>query len=160
MRKSDNDKLFSRLLQILKILSDGQEPTLKELAEKFNVDTRTIRRDISERLSFFPVDLKDGIVHVAPGYSILRSGLEDDELFTAELAFSAINGMNPKVDEQLQTIRAKLSRPLFFSPYHVKAELFEKINLDQSLLNKIEDAITKKNVAKVTSNEITTRVFP
>lgn len=160
MKEKDTDRMFQRILKILEILSYGENPTLKELAEQFKVDVRTIRRDITQRLSFFPVSISNGVVYMAEGFSFPRSGLKENELLTAELAFSAIHGMNENIDEQLRTIRAKLSYPLLVSPYHVKAELFEKINLDRSILNKIEDAIIKKNVSKITSNEMITVVEP
>ena len=152
--------MFTRIIDILKRLSNGEQPTLAELAKDYNMDARTIRRDITERLQFFPVELKGGVARIKEGFSLERSGLRDDELLIAELAFSAIHGMNAKVDEHLHAIRAKLSYPLFFTPYHVKAEGYEEIRMNSGILNKIEDAIAKNNVSSVRSQGITSRVEP
>jgi len=160
MKAKNTEKMFQRILKILDKLSVGERPKLKELAAEFEVDVRTIRRDITERLSFFPLGIENGVVIMADGFVFPRSGLKDEELLTTELAFSAICGMSDAIDKQLQTIRAKISYPLYATPYYVKAEQFEKINIEKSLLNKIEDAITKQNISKVTSNDITSVVEP
>ena len=53
--KHDYDKILTRLILILSRLNDGEALSVKELAEEFNVSTRTLQRDFNERLSAFPV---------------------------------------------------------------------------------------------------------
>lgn len=53
--KHDYDKILTRLTIILARLNDGESLSVKELAEEFNVSTRTLQRDFNERLSGFPV---------------------------------------------------------------------------------------------------------
>ena len=57
-------------------------------------------------------------------------------------------------------MRSKLSNPLFFTPYCIKAEGYEKIDMDSILLNKIENAIEMKNISKLDSNENSSLVEP
>ncbi|EAI2740509.1 HTH domain-containing protein [Campylobacter jejuni] len=44
------DKLSIRLVQILSKFNNGESLSAQELAQEFNVDTRTIQRDLNERL--------------------------------------------------------------------------------------------------------------
>lgn len=56
MYKHDYDKTLYRLMRILSKLNDGEELSVKELAEEFNVSTRTVQRDFNERLvAFYPI---------------------------------------------------------------------------------------------------------
>jgi predicted DNA-binding transcriptional regulator YafY len=161
MSQSQHDKFFARSLLILQELSQNRSMKVQELAEAFGVDKRTIYRDI-ERLHFFPIELEKGkgIVHLAEGFVLEDPKLQDMELLIAELAFNAIRGIDDATDKHLVSIRAKLSNPLFFTPYNIKSDAYEAINMDSALLNKIEDAITKRNISKVTSNEIVCVVEP
>jgi len=53
--KHDYDKILTRLTLILARLNDGEALSVKELAEEFNVSTRTLQRDFNQRLSSFPI---------------------------------------------------------------------------------------------------------
>ena len=50
-----HDKLSTRLSLILTKLNNGEHFTVEELAHEFNVTTRTIQRDINERLVYIPI---------------------------------------------------------------------------------------------------------
>jgi len=53
--KHDYDKILTRLSKILSKLYAGEALFVTELADEFNVSTRTIQRDLNERLSSFPI---------------------------------------------------------------------------------------------------------
>ncbi len=53
--KHDYDKILTRLTLILARLNDGEALSVKELAEEFNVSTKTLQRDFNQRLSSFPI---------------------------------------------------------------------------------------------------------
>ena len=53
--KHDYDKILTRLMNILARLNDGEALSVKELAQEFNVSTKTIQRDFNERLGAFPI---------------------------------------------------------------------------------------------------------
>lgn len=159
MSSSQHDKFFARSILLLQELSEYGSKSVDELAEMFGVHKRTIYRDI-ERLHFFPIELENGIVRVAEGFVLENPKLQDMELLVAELAFDTIEGMDEKTDSYLASIRAKILNPLFFTPYDIKADSFEKIDMDSALFNKIEDAIAKCNISKVKSNEIESIVEP
>jgi len=159
MGEAKHDIYFARVLQMLQILSERGSARVVDLAEEFNVDKRTIYRDL-DRLHFFPIELKRGVIHIMEGFNLQNSKLADDELLIAELAFNSIGNIDENVSKKLHSIRSKLSNPLFFNPYDIKEESFESINMDSDLLNKIEDAIHKCNLSKLTSNDITSVIEP
>ena len=156
---SEHDKLFARAILMMKILRQERSKHLKELAEEFGVSERTIRRDI-QRLHFFPLELRDGIVYLEESFEFENSTLPDDELLLTELALNSIKGIDEKLDKKIEAIRAKLSHPLFLNPYAIKSECFENIDIDSELLNKIEDAIKKQNYARIYSCEKESTVEP
>ncbi len=159
MTDNQHDKLFSRTLLMLQKLSSEGSVSVADLASEYGVDKRTIYRDI-KRLHFFPIELESGVVKIANGFSLENSKLQDTELLIAELAFNSINGIDANVDKHLQSIRSKLSYPTFFTPYNIKSESFEDIDMDSELLNKIEDAIIKRNLSKVKMNGLISVLEP
>ncbi len=54
------DKLSIRLVQILSKFNNGESLSAQELAQEFNVDTRTIQRDLNERLAFMSIKKENG----------------------------------------------------------------------------------------------------
>lgn len=159
MSDAQHDKLFSRLITMMQVISTEKMVSVKDLTEMFGVDKRTVYRDV-KRLSFFPLELRDGILYLEEDYNLERPSLSDGELLITELALSALQGIDVNIDKKLHSIRAKLTNPLYFNPYNIKPEGFENMNKDSELANKIEDAIIKRNISKVTSNEIVSEIEP
>lgn len=54
-----HDKLSKRIVLILIKLNNAEKLTIKELADEFNVSTRTIRRDF-DRLNSLPIKIEEG----------------------------------------------------------------------------------------------------
>ena len=159
MSDSQHDKLFSRAILMLEELIREKSIAVSELATRYSVDKRTIYRDVG-RLGFFPIELRDGVVHLSENYDITSPSLHKSELLIAELALSSLHGIDTQTDKKIHAIRAKLTNPLFFNPYNIKPEGYEEINKNSEILNKIEDAITKRNLSKVKSNDIVSEVEP
>ena len=65
---ADHDKLPYRLTQILRRLNEGQSLEARALAEEFNVNLRTIQRDLNERFSFLPLERMDSGLRLNPQY--------------------------------------------------------------------------------------------
>lgn len=159
MVQTQHDKLFSRALLMLEELTREKALSVSALAEMFGVDKRTIYRDVN-RLAFFPIELRDGVVYLDEHYDISNPTLHKSELLVAELALSSLHGIDEETDKKIHAIRAKLTDPLYFNPYKIKPEGYESINKDSELLNKIEDAIIKRNVSKLKINENVCQVEP
>lgn len=144
---SKYDKAAARMAMILNILSEDHRPTLTELAEEFNVSTRTIRRDINERLLLFPIEQDpQGRFRFQEGYSLDKSVLERDEMLHVVLALSQIADANDSFHRLTQSVISKLAVPGLQSPYYIKPELFEPFDTDSPTANRIEEAILGSRV--------------
>lgn len=135
------------MAMILNLLSEGRRMTLEELAEEFNVSTRTIRRDIYERLMLFPIEQDgNGRYCFQEGFGLDKSVLERDEMLHVVLALSQIADANESFHRLTQSVIAKLAVPGLQSPYYIKPELFEPFDTDSPTANMIETAISQGRV--------------
>lgn len=140
------DGVLTRLVIILQKLSNNELPTRKELMEEFNVSSKTIQRDINERLCYFPIEensLKQ--LKFIDGFSLNKTSLKENEMLFIYLSLSQIKDINNNFEKITYDIFTKLLTPTFNSPYHIKANTFESIDMDSPLLNNIEKAIAFKN---------------
>ena len=76
----DYDKILTRLTIILQRLYDGEILTVTELAEEFNVDARTLRRDFAERLVRFPIEKVGRGWKMRDGFRLERERKPDEAL--------------------------------------------------------------------------------
>lgn len=58
--KNEHDKIATRLALILQKLVAKEKFTIEELCEEFNVNKRTIQRDLNDRLAFLPIKKENG----------------------------------------------------------------------------------------------------
>jgi len=129
------------------MLSQGLRPTLQDLAEEFNVDPRTIRRDIYERMTLFPIEKDNmGRFYFQDGFSLDKSVLEDDEMLHVILAMTQIADVNDTFRQITHSVISKLVVPGIQNPYYIKPELFEPFDTDSVVANRIEDAIAKERI--------------
>lgn len=49
---TNSDKVLTRLVKTLHLLSNNELPTRKDLMEEFNVGAKTIQRDLKERKGY------------------------------------------------------------------------------------------------------------
>ena len=73
-------KANERRQKILEILCVRRQETMENLAQEFNVTTRTIRNDIEELTLAHPIEtVRGGGVKVADGYYLGRKYLKPDQ---------------------------------------------------------------------------------
>lgn len=70
------DKLSIRLVQILSKFNNGESLSAQEL----NVDTRTIQRDLNERLTFMPIKKENGR-YVLESFALGKLSFKDIQNF-------------------------------------------------------------------------------
>lgn len=75
------DKLSIRLVQILSKFNNGESLSAQELAQEFNVDTRTIQRDLNERLTFMPIKKENGR-YVLESFALGKLSFKDIQNFS------------------------------------------------------------------------------
>lgn len=105
---SEHDKLAYRLTQILVKLNQGEKLNPQALAEEFNVNLRTIQRDLNSRFAYLPIEKDDGRYGLAPTY-LGKLNLCDIERFAC---LAGVSGLFPSLstdflrdifDSRLQT---------------------------------------------------------
>jgi predicted DNA-binding transcriptional regulator YafY len=142
MAARDYDKILTRLTSILTQLSNNERPTIASLAEEFNVSTKTIKRDIYERLIGFPIFVDSGHICFSDGYSLKDGKLSIEEITTLAISLSLVKGAGSEFEVSAKNLFSRLlaknNKP---SPYFIKAESYEYIDTDSAVVNTLEKAI-------------------
>ncbi|MCW1360166.1 YafY family protein [Campylobacter sp. CCS1377] len=146
-----HDKLAVRLAQILMRFNDGGSFSLEELASEFNVDIRTIQRDLNQRLSFMPIKKENGR-YFLESFALGKLSFKDIQNFAM---LSGIRELYPKLDERFVTdlLSSKIN-----GIFMVKNDGFEKI--DYESFEKISVAILKNFIITFTYKEKQREVKP
>lgn len=145
------DKILFRLTDILTKLSSGETPSLSELALEYNVSIRTIQRDIYTRLNKFPIVINESKrLQFTTGFSLNRIRLSVEEIMTITLSLELIKNKGKEFQKASQNLMDKILYEKVFMPYYIKPTPSEYINMDSSILNVLEEAITHSNLIKVT----------
>ena len=154
------DKTLSRLIMILHKLDQDERPTQQELADEFNVNIRTIQRDIN-RLHYFSIEKnRDGTLQFVKGFSLKRTSFDDMEMLLVYLSLSMVIDISPEFTKSANTLVSKLLLPNFSSPYLIKQDPFEPIDVDSKMMNAIEHAITNNRISTLTVKDNTIEVEP
>lgn len=90
---SDHDKLAYRLTQILVKLNQGEKLDAQALAEEFNVNLRTIQRDLNSRFAYLPLAKVEGCYSLDPAY-LGKLTLRDIERFAC---LAGVSGLFPSL---------------------------------------------------------------
>jgi len=118
MAKHDYDIILTRLTIILSKLNDGEALSVKELAEEFNVSTKTIQRDFNERLYLsFPI-YKDNHKkwRMEEGFRIEKSSSVEDAVvldIMQKLMEGAGNNFSNKATKLLSKIKNESYNPIY-----------------------------------------------
>jgi len=139
--KHDYDKILTRLTTILKRLNDGESLGIKDLAEEFNVSTRTIQRDFNERLISFPIVQINKKWQMEDGFKIEKSvDMEDSVVLDIiEKITENIGGkFATKSNKLLSKIKNKEYNPIYtkLNIEDISDKLKEIQLLEQSIKNK------------------------
>lgn len=100
---------INRLFEIIYILLDKKRVTAKELAEHFEVSTRTIYRDVEDiSAAGVPIYMsqgKNGGISLLPGYVLDRTVLSEEEKTDILSALQSLNALDKSsVDETLSKL--------------------------------------------------------
>ena len=159
--KKNYDQAINRLALIIHKLSKKELPTVKDLAEDFNVSVRTIQRDISERLISFPIERDQyGRLKFIEGYSLAKTTLGDDEMLITYLALSQLKNINESFDHNIDRVLNKLLYPTFNTIFHIKPENFEPLDTNSEKVIQLEKAIKDQLVASITINNKQIQIEP
>ncbi|MGD9554488.1 MAG: helix-turn-helix transcriptional regulator [Arcobacteraceae bacterium] len=140
------DKLAIRLVLILTKFNSGEKFTAIELAEEFNVSTRTIQKDLNERLSFLPIE-KYGKYYSMAGYVLGKLSYEDIKNFAT---LCGIKSLYPELTNEFITdiLNAKLN-----SAYLIKNQGFENISYKKDEFELLAGAILRNSPVRFDYNK-------
>ncbi|WP_343806170.1 helix-turn-helix transcriptional regulator [Marinobacterium maritimum] len=129
-----HDKLAQRLGLILTKLNAGERIHIDALAAEFNVSSRTIQRDLNQRLAYLPLERK-GKIYWLLETSLGKRSNKDLRHFARTLD---IEGMFPFLDDKLISTLLDQSQR---APYLVKGMSFENAKLFASEFKILEESI-------------------
>jgi len=153
--KHDYDKILTRLTIILSKLNDGEELSVKVLAEEFNVSERTIQRDFNERLTSFPVYQDKKKWKMQDGYRLEKSTSVEDAV-VLDIMQKLIEGAGEKFSTKADKLLSKIKNDSL-NPIYAKLNM-EDIGDKLNEVEQLERAIKqKKELTCVYSTEMYTR---
>lgn len=101
---------INRLFEIIYILLDVERITAKELAERFEVSTRTIYRDVEDlSAAGIPIYMskgKNGGIALLPDYTLNKTLMTEEEKI---IILSALQGLNAFDESSVDDTLSKLS---------------------------------------------------
>ncbi len=146
-RSHDYDKILTRLTIILHRLYDGESLGVSELAEEFNVSSKTIQRDFNERLIRFPIEKVGRKWRMREGYRLEKIQNIDD-LLTLQILETLAENIGPTFAGRSRSLLGKLKNgPL--PPIRSRLPI-EDITTHTHLFRTIEEAIFQARILHFT----------
>ena len=148
-----HDKIGTRLGLIITKLNNGERFTAEELADEFNVNVRTIQRDLNERLSYIPLQREQNYYFLSP-HALGKLSYKDIKNFAQ---ISGISELYPSLDHSFISDLLELK---FNSLYMVKNSGFEDISDKKELFEQLSGAISRQSPIHFLYNEKQRSVNP
>ena len=138
----------NRLFETIYILLDKERVTAKELAEHFEVSTRTIYRDVEDiSAGGIPIYMskgKNGGISLLPGYVLDRTVLSEEEKTDILSALQSLNALdNSSVDKTLSKLSSFLGNNI---QAYYEIDLASWGNLITDQFEKSKQAILSKKL--------------
>lgn len=135
---TDRDSLGYRLAHILGKLNEGKKLDLQSLAEEFNVNLRTIQRDLNERFSFLPLQKSDGHYRIDPTF-LGKLSLSDVAQFAS---LAGVRGLFPSLSDDFlrDVFDSRIQGALL-----VKGHRYEDLGGKEHSFRQLEQAILGRN---------------
>jgi len=139
--KHDYDKILTRLMVVLSRLNDGEALSVKELAEEFNVSTKTLQRDFNLRLSAFPVYQDKQKWKMQEGFRVEKTKSIEEQL-VLDIVEKMTDGIGGKFATTSHKLLSKIKNE-DFNPIYTKLNI-EDIGDRFDDIQTIEKAIKDK----------------
>lgn len=145
----DYDKILTRLTVILQRLYEGEVVFVSELAEEFNVSSKTIQRDFNERLIRLPIEKAGHGWKMREGFRLERERKPDEALVLDTLETLAV-GIGGGFGALASSLLGRLKNHRVSAVY--SRTVIEDTLGHQHLFTKIEQAIEAQNVVSFAYN--------
>jgi predicted DNA-binding transcriptional regulator YafY len=129
--KHDYDKALTRLRVILQRLNDGESLSVKDLADEFNVSTRTIQRDFNEKLvSSYPIYQENKKWKMQDGFKIEKIRDIEDKI-VLDIIEKITDGIGGKFGSRSKRLLKKLKND-------EQNPIYTKLNIED-ISDRLED---------------------
>ncbi len=146
MAKHDYDTILTRLTIILSRLNDGEALSVTELADDFNVSTKTIQRDFNERLVLsFPIYKDRKKWKMQDGFRLEKSTSVEDAA-VLDIMEKLVDGAGNKFSAKAHKLLSKIKNDSL-NPIYAKLDM-EDIGDKLKEVQQLENAIREKQVIK------------
>ena len=142
----DYDKILTRLTRILSKLYQGEKLKVNDLADEFNVSTRTIQRDFKERLLSFPVFYENKHWQMQKDFK-MEKNISFEDSITLDILENFSSNFGKKFHNKTRSIIKKLKNRRY-SPIFTKLNM-EDISEEYDSMITFEDAILHKHSIKI-----------
>ena len=139
--KHDYDKALTRLVSILTKLYNGESLSVKDLAEEFNVSTRTIQRDFNERLISFPIYQENRLWKMQDGFKLEKTTSIEDQV-VLDIMEKLVDGVGDKFSSKAKALLSKIKNDEL-NPIYAKLDM-EDIGDKLEIIEQLESAINSK----------------
>jgi predicted DNA-binding transcriptional regulator YafY len=147
--KHDYDKALTRLISILTKLYNGESLSVKNLAEEFNVSTRTIQRDFNERLISFPIYQENRLWKMQDGFKLEKTTSIEEQI-VLDIIDKLVEGLGDKFSSKAKSLLAKIKNENI-NPIYTKINM-EDIGDKLEVIKILESSIKLKHIINCTYN--------
>jgi len=154
---------YSRQEQIIKLLASKQLLTSQDFSDILHVNVRTIQRDLKELMhsEHFAIQKNaDSQYYFTHGYNIENSSWDIDELIVLDLALKQIKDSDGSFEHVANRILNKMLTTKYVNPYYIKSQELEKVQINSSDENKLQDAIEENFVLQIKYTGIDISIEP
>ncbi|WP_345974765.1 WYL domain-containing protein [Sulfurimonas sp. HSL3-7] len=137
------DKILTRLTRTLSRLNSGEALSVKELADEYNVSTKTIQRDFNEKLCSFPIYQEKKKWKMQKGFRV-----EKTKTVQEQLVLDIMEKMAEDIGGNFYTTAHSLLSKIKneeFNPIYTKLNI-EDISDKFNEIQKLEQAINNKQI--------------
>ena len=134
-----------RIQDIFELLEKGELFTDKELADRFNVSTKTIQRDIKTLQESYPIATNEyKQYYFLDGFSVANSDLDIDEQLFLDVVLESVKDSNGSFEKLSNSIKKKFIAPEWKNSYYIQSQCIEKTDIKSHKEQQIVDAIEDK----------------
>jgi len=152
---------FVRTMIMISLLNNDERPSIQDLTKRFNVNLRTVQRDIENFKKFdIEIENKNGILSLKDIEMFNRVTFSELEQLMLHVSMNMMTDISMTSERRMNKLMSKVLEPDYESSYIVKLDPFEDININSDTLNLIEDAIELKRVIRFVLDGVHVKTSP
>lgn len=141
-KENDMRKRIRRMMSILHTFDSGKIISCRELAEEFNVSTRTIQRDLEILQGDFPVTSSaHGKYAFMEGYSLKQCKLSPEEASLMAFFHEMASSLGGNIEQTYESIYKKLVHIEYDTAFYAKLPSGVKLDKNLPFVGELEQAI-------------------